>query len=82
MKRTIQKDEIGNRIHMGSEIKKELNIQDRSISWLANKIGHDSSNLYEQLKSPYILPRWLFEISKVLKKDFFVLYSKQLTEEE
>ena len=82
MKRKLQKDEIGNRVHMGVEVKKELNIQEHSVTWLATKIGHDSSNLYEQLKSPYVNPRWLYEISKVLKKDFFVFYSKQLDEKE
>jgi hypothetical protein len=38
-------DEVG--IHMGDEIRKELNHQSRSIAWLANEIEHDSSNLHK-----------------------------------
>ena len=78
MKRKLQDDEIGNEIHMGEAVKKELRLQKRPVAWLAEEIGHDTSNLHEQLKSSYIHPRWLFEISKVLKKNFFSLYSRHL----
>ena len=58
----------GTGVHMGDEIRSELNKQCRSIAWLANQIDHDTSNLTKQLSSQYIHPKWLYEISKVLKK--------------
>ena len=81
MKKKIKiDDEIG--VHIGDEIRKELNKQSRSIAWLADEIEHDSSNLHKQLSSRYIHFKWLYRISKVIKKDFFALYSQQLADDK
>ena len=69
-------------LHIGDEIKKELAIQERFVAWLASKIDYDSSNLHKLLMSPNIKHKRLYEISKALKKDFFSLYSQQLSEEK
>jgi len=71
------------KLHIGNEIRKELNNQDRSIAWLAKNIdGCDSSNLGKQLKSPHIRTELLNKICIILKKDFFLLFSQQLSEVE
>ena len=82
MKRKLQKDEIGARLHLGDEVKRELNVQKRSVAWLAAEIDHDPSNLSDKLNSPYIHNRWLYEISRALKRDFFSLYTKYLVDEK
>ena len=69
-------------IHMGDEIRKELNKQKRSVAWLADEIEHDSSNLNKQLSSQYIHSKWLYRISRVFKKDFFAFYSQKLANEK
>jgi len=68
-------------LHIGDEIRKELNFQERSVAWLANRIGSDSSNLRKKLNSSHIQEEWLYKISIALKKDFFSLYSQQLSDE-
>ena len=79
MKKRIDED-IG--IHLGTEIRKELNIQKRTVAWLANEIGHDASNLGKQLNNQFVPLKWLINISKVLKKDFISLYSNKLADEK
>ena len=57
-------------LHIGDEIRKELLVQDRSIAWLARKLGCDASNLNQKLKSPKIKLDLLEKISAVLGKIF------------
>ena len=65
--------------HIGNEVRKELLLQERAVTWLANKVEEgDPSNLNKQLSSKHIKPKLLFEISVALKKDFFALYSQEL----
>ena len=67
------------KIHIGSEIRKELKKQERTITWLADKVENgDPSNLSKQLNSQHIRPKLLFDISVALKKDFFTFYSQEL----
>jgi hypothetical protein len=65
-------------LHIGEEIRKELRKQNRSIDWLADKVNIDPSNLNQQLKSSNIKTKILYDISLVLKKDFFKFFSQQL----
>ena len=60
------------KIHIGDEIRKELNVQKRSVNWLADEIGCDRSNLSRQLQSPHLHPKKLYLISKALNVDFFL----------
>jgi len=66
---------------MGDEIRKELKIRDRPISWLAKRIDFDPSNLRKQLDSSYIQHKLLYIISVALEKDFFAIYSQSLNDE-
>lgn len=69
------------KFNIGKEIQKELNRQERSVRWLANKIDDcDPSNLRKQLTLQHIRPELLYDISAALKKDFFIFYTKQLSE--
>ena len=68
-------------LHIGSEIKKLLNEEKRSISWLADEIGYDSSSLGKQLKKQHINPSLLYRICKAMDSDFFACYSKSLSDE-
>jgi len=65
-------------IHIGNEIKKELNTQKRSINWLAGEIGCDQSNLCKILNKQHINTELLYRISECLDIDFFTLYSNLL----
>jgi hypothetical protein len=82
MNKKLHKEDDGIEVHIGAEIRKELSKQERSVTWLSEKIEHDSSNLNKQLNAKYINYKWLYRISKVLNKDFFTLYSKQLADEK
>jgi len=65
-------------VHMGSEIHKCLNKMDRTVSWLADEIGRDQSNLNKQLLKPYVHSDLVFIISQVLHVDLFTCYSNEL----
>ena len=70
------------KLHIGNEIRKELQKQERTVIWLASKLRNgDPSNLGKKLHSEHIKHELLYEISFVLKKDFFTFYSAQLSEE-
>ena len=67
--------------NIGKEILQELNRMKRSVAWLADEMDcYDASNLRKQLKLQHIGPELLYDISAVLKKDFFSFYSKQLSD--
>ena len=63
--------------HIGDEILKELRIQDRTVTWLAVKIGRELGNLRRQLNSQHLKTDLLHDISAALKKDFLKFYSQQ-----
>lgn len=56
---------------IGLLIKKELERQERSISWFARKIGCDRSNVYRLFQKNSIDTQLLARISVVLSHDFF-----------
>jgi hypothetical protein len=67
------------KIHIGEEIRQQLKEQERSIRWLAQKVGCDQSNLNKKLQCSSIDTGLLSEISKVLEVDFFMKLSNGLT---
>jgi len=69
-------------IHIGEEIRKHLAEQKRSVAWLATQLGCDQSSLRKSLKKYYITTDLLFRISTLLGKDFFVYYTKLLSDEK
>ena len=69
------------KIDIGKLIIEKLEAKDRTIAWLARKIGRNGSNLHKTLKnSKYIHANLLFDISIVLENDFFAYYSQELKE--
>jgi hypothetical protein len=69
-------------IDIGEIILLKLKEKDRTISWLAKKVGYDKSNLSKILKnSRYIYYELTYHISVALEEDFFIYGSKKLNEE-
>ena len=67
-------------LHIGFEVIKELRRQKRSVSWLAEEIGCDNSNLGKQLNKQHLSSELMFRISSALGKDFFKLFSETLSD--
>ncbi len=61
-------------IHIGKEIKAELLRQERGVSWLADKLHCDRTNVYDIFKREGIDTRLLERISVILNRNFFSLY--------
>jgi len=58
-------------IHIGNLVKKELQRQDLSISWLSRQIYRDSSNVNKMLQKSSMHTDVLLRISFVLRHNFF-----------
>lgn len=65
-------------IHIGKEIKNELDRQGRKTAWLAAQLSCDVSNVYKIFRRATIDTELLRRISDVMNFDFFKLYSAQL----
>ena len=65
-------------LHIGKEIEAELRRQERSVTWFANKLYCDRTNVYKIFKKQTIDSDLLYRISAILHKDFFVLLSDEL----
>lgn len=61
-------------IHIGKEIMMELRHQERSVTWLADKLHCDRTNVYDIFKRQGIDTRLLERISIILNRNFFSLY--------
>lgn len=66
-------------MHIGEEIKKELQRQERTASWLARRINCDRTNVYNIFRRKTIDTELLLAISQALKVDFFARYSENLS---
>lgn len=64
-------------IHIGKEIKAELLRQERGVSWLADKLHCDRTNVYDIFKREGIDTRLLERISIILHRNFFALYCQE-----
>ena len=64
-------------VHIGKEIKAELLRQERGVSWLAEKLHCDRTNVYDIFKREGIDTRLLERISMILKRNFFALYCQE-----
>ena len=65
-------------LQIGSLIKKELEKQERTVSWFARKLCCDRSNVYKLFKRSTIDTDLLLRVSQILDYDFFELYKKEL----
>ena len=68
-------------IDIGELIKQKLKEQDRSILWLAKKIGADKGNIYRMLRKKSLDSEVLYRISIVMKYDFCKLYSDAIEQQ-
>ncbi len=64
-------------IHIGKEIKAELVRQERGVTWLADKLHCDRTNVYDIFKRQGIDTRLLERISVILHRNFFALYCQE-----
>lgn len=67
-------------IHIGEEIRNELEVQGRSVLWLSQELGCNRTNIYNIFMRDTISTDLLKRISIALNKDFFALFSQQLAE--
>ena len=70
------------KLHIGEEIRKQLAIQKRPVSWLATELGCDPSNFRKMLNKAYISTDLLYSISLILDWDFFACYSQLFLSEK
>ena len=61
-------------IHIGKEIENELRRQGRGVTWLAQMLPCDRTNVYNIFRREGIDTVLLQRIGVVLKRNFFTLY--------
>jgi DNA invertase Pin-like site-specific DNA recombinase len=65
-------------INIGERIKEELLLQERSVTWLANKLGCTRMTIYRIFEKQSIDTQQLLQISRILNHDFFSEMSEDL----
>ncbi len=65
-------------INIGERIKKELLLQERSVTWLAKKLGCTRMSVYRIFEKQSIDTQQLIQISKILGRDFFNEISEEI----
>jgi len=74
---------MNEKIHIGDLILQKLKEKERTMVWLAKKVGCNDSNLGKTLKnSHYIYIDLLLRISIALEEDFFAYCSQKLKEKQ
>jgi hypothetical protein len=68
-------------IHIGREIRDEMERQGRKPEWLAQRLSFDKSNVYKIFKKATLDVELLRRISMVLERDFFKIYSESMGKE-
>ena len=69
-------------IHIGLEIKSELERQERSVSWFARKLCCERTNVYSIFKRKSIDTDMLTRISRILQHNFFELYDNEVDKQQ
>jgi DNA-binding phage protein len=67
-------------IHIGQLIREQLKADDRSVSWLARKIGCSRNHLYKVFRKPSLDGELLLSISLAMKFNFFQYYTTEFIE--
>lgn len=65
-------------IHIGKIIEKELHRQNRTVTWFANKLCCDRTNIYSIFKRKSIDTELLLRICCILNHNFFSYYIVEL----
>ncbi len=66
-------------IHIGTRIKEKLGERAYKVTWFANELCTDRTNVYKIFKRQSINTELLLKISRILGYDFFSEYSRELT---
>lgn len=69
-------------IHIGLEIKAELERQERSVSWFARKLCCERTNVYSIFKRKSIDTDMLTRTSRILQRNFFELYDNEVDKQQ
>lgn len=69
-------------VHIGKLIEEELRRQERSVTWFADKLCCERSNVYSIFKRQSIDTVLLLRISLVLRRNFFSAYLEELEKNE
>lgn len=67
-----------NVVHIGEAIKTELKKQEHTVTWLANHLGVTRATCYRIFDSYSIDTQMLQQISILLHRDFFSIYSEKI----
>lgn len=65
-------------MHIGRLIKKQMETQGKTTSWLARELSYCRTNVYKIYDKKSIDTDLLLRISSLLKYDFFKLYSEKI----
>lgn len=65
-------------IHIGKIIEEEFYKQGRSVTWFADKLCCERTNIYNIFKRESIDTALLFKISQILGHNFFAYYTDKL----
>lgn len=65
-------------VNIGLEIKRELERQERTVSWFARKLCCERTNVYSIFKRKSIDTDMLTRISRILQRNFFTLYDYEI----
>ncbi|UKK48296.1 helix-turn-helix transcriptional regulator [Prevotella sp. E9-3] len=65
-------------IHIGQEIRKQVEEQGKTSVWLAQELGCHRTNLYKIYDKRTIDTGVLLRISRILNYDFFNLYTEEI----
>ncbi|MBQ9508912.1 MAG: XRE family transcriptional regulator [Bacteroidales bacterium] len=68
-------------LHIGNMIRAELKAQGRTVTWFAQAIHTDRTNVYKILSKETIDLQLLIRISKLLHRDFLQDVSKAMENE-
>lgn len=69
-------------VHIGKLIEEELRRQERSVTWFADKLCCERTNVYSIFKRQSIDTILLLRISLVLHRNFFSVYLEELEKNE
>ena len=67
-----------NIVHIGEAIRAEMQRQERTITWLAKHLGVTRATCYRIFDSYSIDTQMLQQISILLHRDFFSIYSEKI----
>lgn len=61
-------------VHIGKLIEAELRRQERSVSWFARNLYCERTNVYDIFKRRSVDTELLMRISRLLNRNFFLVY--------